>query len=308
MSVEKKVPKCIAVTSTCNEAATDAIWTWSHLGCKSHVEHVLDTENSKFSWQGTVFNFTLEVRGDLCWQLHLIHWWEEVGKMSKATFKYFFYNYNFYYLMFFCCYYYFCYSVIHPLVLNLIDTGMEATRWETWLKNAAAPNKSKGHDAMTKQINSKTNREIENWDWRRGRKVKGQLGEEKRVRRLRRWTRGEVGSGRAEMDGKKQWVGRWLSPWLPPTLSTSLNLFPNNQLHKTWHLSAHRTTSCHPHWYFRRVHIWVGVLISGWMALIAELCLNGGNLRTKAEVGPHNQQPHMQQKSNKNTNRKQYLS
>ena len=48
MSVEKKVPKCIAVTSTCNEAATDAIWTWSHLGCKSHVEHVLDTENSKF--------------------------------------------------------------------------------------------------------------------------------------------------------------------------------------------------------------------------------------------------------------------
>ena len=48
--------------------------------------------------------------------------------MSKATFKYFFYNYNFYYLMFFCCYYYFCYSVIHPLVLNLIDTGMEATR------------------------------------------------------------------------------------------------------------------------------------------------------------------------------------
>lgn len=210
--------------------------------------------------------------------------------------------------MFFCYYYYFCYSVIHPLVLNLIDTGMEATRWETWLKNAAAPNKSKGHDAMTKQINSKTNREIENWDWRRGRKVKGQLGEEKRVRRLRRWTRGEVGSGRAEMDGKKQWVGRWLSPWLPPTLSTSLNLFPNNQLHKTWHLSAHRTTSCHPHWYFRRVHIWVGVLISGWMALIAELCLNGGNLRTKAEVGPHNQQPHMQQKSNNNTNRKQYLS
>ena len=85
MSVEKKVLKCIAVTSICNEAATDAIWTWSHLGCKSHVEHVLDTENSKFSWQGTVFNFTLEVRGDLCWQLHLIHWWEEVGKMSKAT-------------------------------------------------------------------------------------------------------------------------------------------------------------------------------------------------------------------------------
>ena len=62
-----------------------------------------------------------------------------------------------------------------------------------------------------------------------------------------------------------------------------------------------------PHWYFRRVHIWVGVLISGWMALIAELCLNGGNLRTKAEVGPHNQQSHMQQKSNKNTNRKQYF-
>ena len=224
MSVEKKVPKCIAVASTCNEAATDAIWTWSHLGCKSHVEHVLDTENSKFSWQGTVFNFTLEVRGDSWrWSLLTIAPYPLMGGSreneqgnTNFSFKYFFYNYNFYYLMFFCCYYYFCYSVIHPLVLNLIDTGMEATRWETWLKNAAAPNKSKGHDAMTKQINSKTNREIENWDWRRGRKVKGQLGEEKRVKRLRRWTRGEVGSGRAEMDGKKQWVGRWLSPWLPP--------------------------------------------------------------------------------------------
>ena len=214
------------------------------------------------------------------------------------------------------------------------------------------PIKSKGHDAMTKQINSKTNREIENWDWRRGRKVKGQLGEEKRVKRLRRWTRGEVASGRAEMDGKKQWVGRWLSPWLPPTLSTSLNLFPNNQLHKTkldtWVLVASLRVIHHskyfidrtilfflPHssilardglysnpavsrywWVFlvstlifpQGTYIWVGVLISGWMALIAELCLNGGNLRTKAEVGPHNQQPHMQQKSNKNTNRKQYLS
>ena len=48
-SVEKKVPKCIAVASTYNEAATNAIWTWSHLGCKSLVEHELDTENSKFS-------------------------------------------------------------------------------------------------------------------------------------------------------------------------------------------------------------------------------------------------------------------
>ena len=63
-SVEKKVPKCIAVASTYNEAATNAIWTWSHLGCKSHVEHVLDIENSKFSWLGTVFTFTLEVRVD----------------------------------------------------------------------------------------------------------------------------------------------------------------------------------------------------------------------------------------------------
>ena len=151
MSVEKKVPKCIAVTSTCNEAATDAIWTWSHLGCKSHVEHVLDTENSKFCWQGTVFNFTLEVRGDSWrWSLLTIAPHPLMGGSreneqgnTNFSFKYFFYNYNFYYLMFFCCYYYFCYSVIHPLVLNLIDTGMEATRWETWLKNAAAPNKKK---------------------------------------------------------------------------------------------------------------------------------------------------------------------
>ena len=159
----------------------------------------------------------------------------------------------------------------------------------------------------------------------------------------------EVDKRRREMDGKKQWVGRWLSPWLPPTLSTSLDLFPDNQLHKTWYSSTHHSSLCvihhwkyliggsilffcyipqswqgmactltlpcldtdeyfsSPHWYFRRVHIWVGVLISGWMALIAELCLNGGNLRTKAEVGPHNQQSHMQQKSNKNTNRKQYF-
>ena len=43
---------------------------------------------------------------------------------TNFFFKYFFYNCNFYYLMFFCCYY----SVIHLLVLNLIDTGMEATR------------------------------------------------------------------------------------------------------------------------------------------------------------------------------------
>ena len=138
-------------------------------------------------------------------------------------------------------------------------------------------------------------------------------------------------------------------PDYPPTFSTSLNLFPDNQLHKTWYSSTHHSSLCvihhwkyliggsilffcyipqtwqgmactltlpcldtdeyfsSPHWYFRRVHIWVGVLISGWMALIAELCLNGGNLRTKAEVGPHNQQSHMQQKSNTNTNRKQFF-
>ena len=205
------------------------------------------------------------------------------------------------------------------------------------------PIKSKGHDAMTEQINSKTNREMENWDWRRGRKVRGQGGswgggqEERRVLGGRRWM--VKSSGWAD-DSR---------PDYPPTLSTSLNLFPDNQLHKTWYSSTHHSSLCvihhwkyliggsilffcyipqtwqgmactltlpcldtdeyfsSPHWYFRRVHIWMGVLISGWMALIAELCLNGGNLRTKAEVGPHNQQPHMQQKSNKNTNKDQIV-
>lgn len=134
-SVEKKVPKCIAVASTYNEAATNAIWTWSHLGCKSHVEHVLDIENSKFSWLGTVFTFTLEVRVDSWgWSLltippHPLMGGSQENEQGSTNFffKYFFYNCNFYYLMFFCCYY----SVIHLLVLNLIDTGMEATRWET---------------------------------------------------------------------------------------------------------------------------------------------------------------------------------
>ena len=205
------------------------------------------------------------------------------------------------------------------------------------------PIKSKGHDAMTDQLKDKQrNGKLRLKKWKEGQRI---MWEKSRVRRiLRRWTRGE---------------GRWMvksSGWAddsrpdyPPTLSTSLNLFPDNQLHKTWYSSTHHSSLCvihhwkyliggsilffcyipqtwqgmactltlpcldtdeyfsSPHWYFRRVHIWVGVLISGWMALIAELCLNGGNLRTKAEVGPHNQQPHMQQKSNKNTNKDQIV-
>ena len=69
------------------------------------------------------------------------------------------------------------------------------------------PIKSKGHDAMTDQLKDKQrDGKLRLKKWKEGQRI---MWEKSRVRRiLRRWTRGKEGSGRAEMDGKKQWVGR----------------------------------------------------------------------------------------------------
>ena len=60
---------------------------------------------------------------------------------------------------------------------------------------------------MTDQLKEKQrNRKLRLKKRKEGQRI---MWEKSRVRRiLRRWTRGEEGSGRAEMDGKKQWVGR----------------------------------------------------------------------------------------------------
>ena len=196
------------------------------------------------------------------------------------------------------------------------------------------PIKSKGHDAMTDQLKDKQrNGKLRLKKWKEGQRI---MWEKSRVRRiLRRWTRGEgrwmvKSSGWAD-DSRPDYPPHSQPPSIYfQTINfkyLTLECHPPLKVFYRWShffcfipqswqgMACTLTLPCldtdeyfsSPHWYFRRVHIWVGVLISGWMALIAELCLNGGNLRTKAEVGPHNQQPHMQQKSNKNTNKDQIV-